>query len=93
MNLKERNMVYRVYKTLDAVPGAYTGGGTKSVSVLGVATFANDMTRVREHVNKALLVLCDGDPDLSKAERDEQFDAHLRRADEFIAMRKADDWR
>ena len=27
MNLKERKMIYRIYAAINAVPGAYIGGG------------------------------------------------------------------
>ena len=90
MNLKERNMVYRVYKALDTVPGAYIGGGTMSTTVAGVASFGADIQEVRKHCTRALLALCDGA--ISAAERDERYEHAMGAAEDYIAKRKARDW-
>jgi hypothetical protein len=93
MNLKERNMILRVYKALDAVPGANIGGGTNSVTVSGVANFARDIAEVRHHCGRALMILCDGDPDMSAAQRNQFFNDHMSGAEAYIERRKALGWK
>lgn len=90
MNLKERKMVLRVYKALDTVPGAFIGGGTRTTTVAGVASFGADMQEVRKHCSRALLALVDGA--LSVGERDEQFGHAMAAAEDYIAKREAKDW-
>ena len=93
MNLKERKMVYRVFEALSAVPGAHMGGGMMSVTVSGVANFARDLSEVREHCGRAMLILCGGDQEMSADARGGLFDGHMKKAEAYIARRRATDWR
>ncbi|MPS93334.1 hypothetical protein [Comamonas sp.] len=90
MNLSERKMILRVFQALDAVPGAYIGGGTQSVTVAGAISFGADMQTVRSHCSKALIFLLDGG--ISQKERDECFDSEMKAVERFIEARRADDW-
>ena len=91
MNLKERNMIFRVDQALNVVPGAYLGGGSQTTTVGGVVNFAADMMEVRKHCSAALEALFDGA--LTKAERDANFNAAIEEAEAFINSRKATDWK
>lgn len=91
MTLAERNMIYRVYKAFDSVPGAHIGGGTQSATVGGVANFGADIQEVRGHCLKAMEALFDGG--ISKEERDENFEFHMGAAERFIENRKAANWK
>lgn len=90
MNVKERKRLYRIYAALNAVPGAHQGGGTMSVTVAGVASFANDMRKVRDHLGNALMALFDGAMDSET--RDEMFEAAMESAEGYITGRAAAGW-
>lgn len=90
MNLKERNMLYRVYKAISDVPGAYIGGGTMTTTVKGVVNFGADIEHVRKHCADALLALCDGA--YSAQQREEEFERCIVLAERYIAERKAEGW-
>ena len=91
MNLKERKMVHRIYEALNAVPGAYIGGGIKTTTVTGVVNFGADMREIRNHCNEALVALFDGA--LTPLERDTDYNAAIEKAESFIKARKATDWK
>lgn len=90
MTLKERNMLYRIYKALNAVPGANIGGGMQTTTVSGVVNFGADISKVREHCSRALEALFDGA--LSKEDRDVDFEEAMERAEEFIKRRADAHW-
>lgn len=91
MNLKERNMLYRVHQALVSVPGAHIGGSTKTSTVVGVVNFGADIQEVMKHCLGAMEALFDGG--ITIEERDAAFELHMGDAERFIAQRKAVDWR
>jgi hypothetical protein len=90
MKLYEREMIHRVYRALNDVPGANIGGGRQSVTVKGVVTFGNDIGRMREMLSQALLILMDGS--ISDIDRRHEFDKAMKPVDEFLAERRLKDW-
>jgi predicted RNase H-like HicB family nuclease len=90
MKLYEREMVHRVYRALNDVPGANIGGGRQSATVKGVVTFGNDIGEVRRMLSDALLVLMDGS--IHDTERRGLFEQAMKPVDEYIAERRAKDW-
>lgn len=91
MKLYERKMAHRVFAALDAVPGAYIGGGAMSTTVRGAVSFGNDMQKVCSWLKNALTVMMDGaihDPDRQAA-----FDEAIKPAEDYIAARKAEGWK
>lgn len=49
MNLEEREMVFRVYKALEGVPGTRIGGGRLGTTVGGVASFPASLQTARQY--------------------------------------------
>lgn len=90
MNLKERNMLYRVWKAFNEVPGAYIGGGSKTTTVAGAVSFGNDLQNVRQHCGDAMMAMYDGA--LSAEERDVQFNTAMAAAERYIDMRRRAGW-
>lgn len=90
MNLEERKMILRVFQALDAVPGAYIGGGTGSVTVSGAINFGRDIQIVRGFCLRALAALLDGAMD--KEERNGHVNSAMTAAEEFISTRSAAGW-
>lgn len=90
MNLRERKMLHRIYRALHDVPGAHIGGGTKSATVGGVVSFGYDIQKVRGWCGDALMALFDGS--LSKEESEENFEAAISLAEEYIAKRTSAGW-
>jgi hypothetical protein len=90
MKLYERRMAQRLYSALNDVPGAFIGGGHKSVTVAGAVSFANDLQKVRGWVMEALMVMMDGS--IADSERQALFDAAIKPAEDYIARRSAESW-
>lgn len=90
MNLTERNMIYKVYELLNAVPGAHQFGSTQTATISGVANFAADMSFIRDHLSRALMALFDGS--LTREQRADEFTEAISKAERYIMKRSAVDW-
>lgn len=67
MNNREKRILLRIQFVLGNIPLPVVGGGTKSASIRGCVSYADDMIRVTPDINDILFYLRIGE--LEEAER------------------------
>jgi len=86
MNNTDRKRLSRLYGALNDVPMPL-GRGSRSATVVGYATYGNDMQELKPLFSKLLLEIRDQDP-----RSGDDPEATLDEIEAYIARRKAENW-
>ncbi len=91
MNKKERDWLSRLYSLAEAVP--FPASGTKSTTISGMSSYAEDMRQFQPAYRKALFaVICDGIEGLYEGDDYENPEQSLSVLEAWVQARKQANW-